>query len=229
MEADWISDQYVYLRGRLFLQRQSIETRLEEEGTFGAECKKEKKKKIGKDYNCRTSFLSEDASVGSFRLPGAASTDDSLVHRAKIWRRPPSSLTLLRRKTVALSAGISRISNLGGCTLTRKPTQASAAGVVEKRNKKKKRQKRLSASSARIVPTARHFFKVRHPLSYAAIEARRSFAVATSHKTTSKTTAKRPHACAGSASCESNVAVAATAAAAYDCSINKSTQQRCCR
>lgn len=44
-----------------------------------------------------------------FRLPAAAPTDDSLVHRAKIWKRPPSSLMLLRRKTVALSARVSRI------------------------------------------------------------------------------------------------------------------------
>lgn len=72
---------------------------------------KKKRKKFGKDYNSGTSFLSEDAGLVSFRLLGAVSTDDSLVHRAKIWKRS-SSLMLLRRKTVARSARRPRICNL---------------------------------------------------------------------------------------------------------------------
>lgn len=187
---------------------------------MGRGYKKKRKEEIGKRLHFRDErFLSEDAGFVSFRLPGAASTDDSLVRRAKIWERPASSLTLLRRKTVALGA---RGALPHGSE--RRQNECGRGG----RGKRNKKQKQPFRSKCKNCPNSGAFFKARHPLSYTALEALQEFAAATSHKTTSKTTAKRPHARVGSASSESAAAAAATAAA-YDCNINKSTQQRCCR
>lgn len=195
----------------------------------GGRVAKKMRKKFGKDCNFGKSSLSEDAGLVSFSWPGAASTNGSLVRRAKI-RKRSSSLTLLRRKTVGSESKAASHLQSGWLYFHTEVESIRRARqtVAEERNKKKSR----SNSQEQVGKLSQQrdvFLKVRHPLSYAAIEARRSFAVATSHKTTSKTTAERPHACAGSASCESNVAAAAASAAAYDCSINKSTQQRCCR